>query len=287
MDQVQIDLTVRHESTGGAPRDFVYGIRRFYRNAAWLDRVILVHGFRTSEENALSNYRIFQIRTSGASAELADRLYGFSWPGDSGYLADPTYFRRMEGQADHCGEVLADFLSDEIADGSPIRYIFVAHSLGCRLILQALTRVLRRFPHLRRRYHLFLMAAAIPTSMLAPGTDQRSALQSLAFAHPLSSSADWVLRDIFPRGSGVRRARAVGLAGEPKGEHWAVPEPGVTSGLTHDQYWPDQDGRIGRYIARQLGLPVDAPLGEARLPEASALPSADLPARGPLDRRTL
>lgn len=125
--------------------------------------------------------------------------------------------------------------------GTPVEISFIAHSLGCRLVLEAL-RELRDQPGPRVRVMAF-MAAAVPAHMVYPGRALRSAAEAPERTWVLYSSTDYVLEAGFRLGqffAGERGmpATAVGHAGEPESGLWTTRVATVNS---HGGYFGDFD----------------------------------------------
>src|SRR6185369_5317013 len=87
--------------------------------------------------------------------------------------------------------------------------IFVAHSLGCRVVLEALRELLDgRAPDAEshRVPGVCLMAAAVPTFMVDGNARLAGAAMVPRASYVLHSRADMVLRFTFPSGQGAASA---------------------------------------------------------------------------------
>ena len=280
MSTLRTDLTARLDSRRGDVRENLLCSRQFHFDAG-RDRVILIHGIRNNETRAREAYEDFKQQAARIDASLPGRMYAMVWPGDA-LNPTPSYFRNLEDHADESAELLAEELLAAIDRNSTKRYTLVAHSLGCRVAVQTMAHIYRVHPALGRRFRVILMAAAIPSELLASGSDQREALQTICVSVPLSSNADVILRGVFPPGRLVSGGlKAVGLNSEPRGAHWlAVPR--FTEGFGHSEYWQDQYKAINRLLARLLNIPIEELLPEhalvqPRLAEAGPLPENRLP----------
>jgi hypothetical protein len=115
---------------------------------------------------------------------------GLLWPGDSTWAHGLDY--PVEPKvADETGEKLAPFLEDTLADAASVS--FASHSLGARVVLQAINRMARQ----PRR--ATLMAGAIDDDCL--NKEFRGASNKIEVISVLSSKKDEVLGLAFPLGN--------------------------------------------------------------------------------------
>jgi Alpha/beta hydrolase of unknown function (DUF900) len=120
----------------------------------------------------------------------ASVFVGLLWPGDSVWAHGLDYPEEPR-VADEAGEKLATLIDTTLADASDIS--FVSHSLGARVVLQAVNRMSRR----ARR--VVLMAGAIDDNCLQ--TEFQSAAQRIDKISVLASRKDEVLALAFPLGN--------------------------------------------------------------------------------------
>ena len=131
----------------------------------------------------------------------------------------------------------------------PPRVILIGHSLGCRLLLEALKKQMKT----NYRLEVFLMAAAVPVSMVKPGQELNHSISSAEKCTILYSKNDFVLRATFPPGqalAGEGFNEAVGLKGKPSGVWYKREE---MPNYKHGDYWKEK--KSAEFIAQQLGFP--------------------------------
>jgi len=227
---VSIDDTVRES---GSERD---------RNA--LDLVVLIHGFHNPAGKASKSYDKFRQAlnkvSEGGEKDLG-AIWEYYWPGDhpSRPISAVTYPIRV-GIARTAGELLA---REWLAHREPHQRVhIVAHSLGCRVALEAI-RTIRKEEEMGR-YHgarvqrVFLLAAAVPASLCIESREWFSRPLASSTEHVFYSRKDRVLQGAFPLGQllvGRESGPAVGRNGQPGGSRWASR---TDTGLGHSRYWP-------------------------------------------------
>ncbi len=269
--------------------------------------VLLIHGFNVDEEAGRRDYERFvyqledQLAIPRDSPIADDRLIAVYWPGDAnwGVVSFLSYMRSVP-RAREIGATLAQLLHDSAPTGS-ITVDIVAHSLGCRLALEALlaaSLIAGSRVHIDR---IQLMAAAVPVFMLDEGNSPRlrAAFEKALGTGALSlwSGADWVLSDVFPIGQTLAGdgegtfPKAVGHLSWPAANEIARLTPKETrDGTKHGSYWggeaPDISGFVAQTAHNFLGLsdaivaaPPDRDIGERYLPVGSSPPTREIPAR--------
>jgi hypothetical protein len=282
------ELSVRVWTVGGAvadevtptPPDWLLGRRQV---------VLLVHGFNVSQEQARGSYdAVFRDA-------LPDVVY-FFWPGDThgGRLISSASYPFQIQTARDSARRLADFLRGAFGpEGTPMLLSVVGHSLGCRLVLEALRLVVEEeldWPQVRL---VCLMAAAVPTDLVEEGAALRAAADLPTDLVVYYSFADDVLHFAFPAG----QEAAYRLGTEAGDYHHAVGRFGRPQelgqyryrvALGHSDYWPSEE--VADNVARLLGMAVPRVLPERpllsetgpeppALPEVRETPARDLPSR--------
>jgi pimeloyl-ACP methyl ester carboxylesterase len=183
------------------------------------DFVIFIHGFNVSQAAAREAYARFRWWLDQFQARA--HILELHWPGDRkwGPVSALCYPGKIE-IAEKCGGLLADWMAKQ----QDARFTIVAHSLGCRVAVEAVAK-LRRSGHLARVLSLCLMAAAVPVRYVSnrlfgplPGEkDPRWRI--------LYSRGDQVLRWTFAPGQTLGWDAVfglpVGLHGEPSA-HWTA-----------------------------------------------------------------
>lgn len=271
--------------------------------------IVFIHGYNNDREEAEDSYRQVMERLPDADREA---VWQFFWPGfierltgapsdrplslaprrdtrqtESGNpLISAASYPLQVRKARDVGRALGRFL-----DGvRPDTLIFVAHSLGCRVALEAI-RFLTSVTASRRASMAgaCLMAAAVPTYMVdsspgRPAGDLCSAARAIVRSFVLHSTNDFVLRTAFrigqtSIGEGFLPV-AVGFNGGPD-----TPWSGRgNTGLGHSGYWTHSAaapatlraiGHAGADVLRELQshpgvtwtLSTDAPPPDRQLTE--------------------
>lgn len=176
---------------GGAVREGLLTSGTKERLAGESQLVFLIHGFDVSRkrgERSLS--RFAETLPSAQNAGVVRTL----WPGDHGlrFLAYAS-----EGEdADETARQLAKFIEwARIKRRTPLS--FVAHSLGCRVALEAAKLLLGAGYTVDQ---VCLLAAAVDADSLASRDDYRSCAENAGRLAVLSSRCDGVLRCLYPIG---------------------------------------------------------------------------------------
>lgn len=189
--------------------------------------VLFIHGYNISQAEARQSYARF--RGWLEEFQTASKIIEVHWPGNFewGFASAILYPYRIR-TARRCGALLARWIRQQRREA---RFIFVAHSLGCRVTLETVQE-LRRLGESYRIAAVCLMAAAVPVKhivfrRLGPIVEEPARWRVLY------SRGDKVLRAAFPSGQffGFDGAfsYAVGLYGQPA-ERWK------TSGETSELY---------------------------------------------------
>ncbi len=269
--------------------------------------VLLIHGFNVNEENGRRSYERFvygledQLAIPRDTPIADDRLIAVYWPGDADWsFASPLAYMRSIPRAKQIGSTLAQLLHDS-APTESITVDIVAHSLGCRLALEALLAASLMSDSRVHIDRIQLMAAAVPVFMLDDGNAPRlraafeKALGTAALS--LWSGDDIVLSGAFPPGQTLAGSgegffpTALGHAAWPSGNELARLAPTSTPPKTgHGSYWGGDSPDISKFVATTahdfLGLsdaiiaaPPERDIGERYLPVASSPPTRETPAR--------
>ena len=266
-----------------------------------LGYVIFVHGYNNSHEEARTSYARFRWWLEKLNAR--PRVLELHWPGDSPIvgLGWASYWRQTKVAA-KCGRLLADWLEKAPED---TQFVLVGHSMGCRLILEALES-LKVETRRRKIAGVCLMAAAVPIRMIEY-YDLGPMIRDRAQWRILYSKGDLVLKGTFHVGQAGAFdsifTRAVGFTGEPQSrwravgkceemhEYWNYRE----NYYGHGWYWPggqkpgelskdeltgvgkseplppikaprQNDGGSAKALAELLGVPVERTFEERPVP---------------------
>ncbi|MEM0922776.1 MAG: alpha/beta hydrolase [Pseudomonadota bacterium] len=244
-------LTLRSRPVGGEPLEKIAG--RLPARGRRL--ILLIHGFNTTEAEAAEGYAAFADLIERQAPRLAQALCPIYWPGDAAMKGGA--YPWLVARAETCGAMLASWLSAHLEHRAG-EVAIVAHSLGCRLALEAMTRL---SAEQARQIRLFLMAAAVPVGLIANDHKFEAAIARAASADALHSRADGVLAFWFrlgqtaaPGESGLL-PEAVGLNGKPGHPTWS--RTAEMPGYDHGQYWAGH--RMASHLAHRLGAAVAKP----------------------------
>jgi esterase/lipase superfamily enzyme len=240
--------SLRRDSAGGT-HDRVLSS---YTRARTRD-LLLVHGYNVSRDDAESGLSEFARSFDDSRRSPDDDFDLVLWPGDGKVpiLKTSLYPIRVK-TAIACGEELARHLIDlRGPNGGASDLVIIAHSLGCRVVLEALLAYGGMQPYCSRRIDVILMAAAVPIDWI----DQYRARIArwnwqIRVAH---SDHDWVLKVAFPLGNKLVEpslsAEAVGLRGFPESGCWSASHR--AQGHGHGDYWTS--GSIQSFVGSVLG----------------------------------
>jgi hypothetical protein len=253
--------------------------------------VILVHGYNVRAEDARRTYQTFLddvIKRHDRLAQPAFCTYwSFHWPADHdgppvarSATSLGTFSIKIEF-ANNAGRQLAALLRRL---GSHQEVYFIAHSLGCRVVLATLYEVEHwcndndaTWPGAKVKGAI-LMAAAVPWKTCDKEQANRSADEiQHRFHRRQSEPQEWVffsdhdgVLDLpFDTGEylhGEGGGEAVGVHGWPGPDRWDRPVP---TKMHHRDYWPDTQQVVKDKVPTMLGLtgsrkPPAMPPGRAK-----------------------
>lgn len=231
------------------------------------DPIIFIHGFNTNEKEAIEGYQnlVKELKNIGVDGIYLNRICHFYWPGNTKYLSRASYPFQIN-KAITTAHMLGQFLVRAIPRSK--QFNFIAHSLGCRLILEALnSTLLQPFNASIKAKLVVLMAAAVPVDMIRkktfPLSNIKEAARSIACIY---SSRDTVLRKYFQIGQFAARenfSKAIGLTGEPQ-LFWSAGSKEIE--IDHNDYWTNED--VARSLASSMHIPVRAKLSSREIPSS-------------------
>lgn len=268
-------LSVRTLPVGGPVADGVTDTPR-----DWLQGrshvVLLVHGFNVTQTAAVSGYGQF----TGALAEVGHVF----WPGDArgGFFISTASYPWDVTSARDSADRLTDFLSTLFGPGGgPSEISFVGHSLGCRLILDALARIADEGLPAPQVRLLAMMAPAVPVDLLeasqslAPGPTLAQTVQVL------HSTDDRVLHYTFAPGQSAAYLMGIedGDYVEAVGRYGNPPDLNANrfsmSGFDHGDYWPSD--LAASIVSQALGAAVAPQMLTRSTPTRSTPPPRTTP----------
>ncbi|MDJ0531249.1 MAG: alpha/beta hydrolase [Xenococcaceae cyanobacterium MO_207.B15] len=254
-------ITLRGGEKGYKIKDKVDGKTQIH----YREIIILVHGYNVSEEDAEKSYTAFQEyfeKYCCPLSELDKAIYRFFWPSDEpNKVVSALSYHKKVATAKECGEKFAQYLEKLnliSISNKPPSVILIGHSLGCRLLLEALKKPLKTDYKLK----VFLMAPAVPVFMVKPGEELDHSISSAEKSTILYSEKDRVLRRTFPPGqalAGEGFNEAVGLKGNPRFGVWDEREEmsyghGGYWGYSNDPTKKEKELESAKFIVEQLGV---------------------------------
>ncbi len=260
------DLSVRERYVGGPVTRTVQEVPRYWTR--YFPRLlILIHGFNVALCAACESYLKFTTHISLGVPQTGR----FFWPGDGTYRLFSQRVRTKRSpiesgfsalsypaqinSARNSAYRLAEFLSMLSArPGLKPDISIIAHSLGCRLTLEALTVLANQDPARRPRISLvMLMAAAVPRYMIRPGEELEVGARIPRKLYFLFSDQDKTLRLFFRPGQLFERARnprywlswsehrAIGLKGTGYQDPNRLRLRNILlENADHGDYWPNR-----------------------------------------------
>jgi pimeloyl-ACP methyl ester carboxylesterase len=282
------ELSVRAEPDRGGPvAPFVSGGEAL-QDPGIATALLLVHGFNNTPTEARTSYGTFADHVLNALASSRvepDAIVGFHWPGNA--AVGPLSFMDVAGypvdvhRAMEAAERLAEYLQNP--GMRPLQLVIVGHSLGCRLVLEAL----KRLPQAPIRPDIglvVLMAAAVPVNLAEQGQPLDVAQMPQERILKFHSTSDMVLWLAFPLGQSLANDGggvlpvAIGRHGEP-----ATLGHGLRTTNGHGQYWRDKG--IANAVANFYDPTLPMPWRVYELPQAvevaaRELRQRNLPTRG-------
>lgn len=246
-----------------------------------------VHGYNSSPREAKKSFDqlIANVRreahvhpNSSVPALDGSEAWRVYWPAyarlalDRSVVSALTYPLHVKAVGEWA-EVFATFLGREFAglEATPVEVTFVAHSLGCRFILETL--------RLKRQYNqrtwtirsIILMAAAVPVGLLETNERLHQAASDPRSRYVAYSPNDPVLQLAFRLGQMVEGGilpTAVGANGAPS----AIWSERLRTMNGHSGYFGDP--RTARFIAAGFGLSTFREVDAREIPKASILTRA-------------
>lgn len=206
--------------------------------------VVLLHGFNVSRsEGRQTLLRLAHSLDGPVRATFVAVL----WPGDD--ILSPFTYSLEEPGADLTGRKLAGALLKAVPN--EVQLSFVAHSLGCRVALEAISVLAARG---RRVGEVVLMAAAVDRDVLARSDRYVTAARAAHRVRWLASTSDRVLQLAYPAGDAIAAMLFGGYTRAALGRHGPSPH-GATQ--VPDEVSGIQVGSHG--VGHSDYLPADPP----------------------------
>lgn len=279
----RFDVVLRRDTRGGLMVRELLGTQKAFVPRSRV--VLLVHGYNVSEPEAHAEYDDFAAGLTDLAPQLSGQVGRLLWPGDSGVpLLRPLAYPWRVASAVDCASDLARYIHErDTPEGRPAAVVLIAHSLGVRLVIEAMARLAELEPVETRPVTLVLMAAAVAVDTARdrvwPYVARSPRFQTVV----LFSEFDKVLRFAFPIGQLLAEPRAfqlqeaVGLHGRPLHGVWTSRER--MARYDHGDYW--RSTIVRRLICALLGFAVRI------FPSEHVVESRGLPGRQSLLSRRL
>jgi len=242
--------------------------------------ILLIHGYNVTEDEALDSLGQFRDALTYYAPALLQNTFVCTWAGNWDIpLLRPTAYPFILSKAKESADTLLEYLTDWYASPSaPAELVIIAHSLGCRLLLETLLKLRNAGkPPSMARLIVVLMAAAVPIDYFLP---QREFLPLVGFVDVmviLHSHADTVLSTWFGPGQTAahdgRFPEAVGLRGHPLGTPWTREHAMLE--YDHGDYWRELE--TAEIVCEVLGLPISPSSRALPLRQRKALAMRDIP----------
>ncbi len=269
------DISLRKNGTRGEISDnYTSGRGITISFSAFRKRLILlVHGFNVKYDDAQKIYSSFKKRICRTSRSLKEEdIWLVHWPGEGtaegnnfvnngrNALSYPTQVTN----AKESGFLLHEFLLDYIIHGNNEieELILIGHSLGCRVILEALKKLSLHSSALEaKEIKICLMAAAIPCALVEdtsveqyPQLELLSGINLASYKFVLFSNTDEALGIIFDGGQKLsgEPGEAIGLNGKPINSVWDYRK--LMKNFKHGDYWKDINGEVIKTILEQTQI---------------------------------
>ena len=278
------ELTIRESDFGGRYRNSVEPHNTVLNDHNPL--VFLVHGYNVHGNKARESYRVYEKNLLFSNRIRAEYIWKFFWPGSyKNWVKSGAYYFRQVRKSNEFGKRFAEFISTTLINSnSAAPIIFVGHSLGCRVILELLYELKKKYStkpqHLAKlkRIKIILMAAAVPISLVKKGRRFNDLIiDKLGSKHVLYSTNDSVLKIPFRIGEVLASdgiwPEAVGLKGNPE-NIWNSPRRNTY--LKHGDYWENNDN--AKYFLDRYNGAVERSLGK------NQIVSEDIPGRSIKER---
>jgi hypothetical protein len=149
------------------------------------DLLLVAHGFNVGREQGASQMAALEARLS---LPPTAHFFGILWPGD--FFLPVVNYPFEANDAVRCGALLAELCNRRFTQAASLS--FMSHSLGGRLVLEAVSRLARKAKS------LCLAAAAVDRDVLT--RQYAAAFANAEHISVLSSTRDKVLKLAYPGG---------------------------------------------------------------------------------------
>jgi pimeloyl-ACP methyl ester carboxylesterase len=275
--------------------------------------ILLVHGYNNDPRDAAESYfamrcnldNLLRLNQAGKALrkEFQSRMWELYWPGymplsRRGSGRQRTTYERAPSSLSYSLEVrkarswVADGLKRYLTRCAPSEVFFIAHSLGCRVVLETVNRLATSLASRIQLTGFLLMAGAVPVNMLDNGGLLGPSAKEAHRRYCLHSWRDGVLKLAFPPGQVLSGEVppppnvwpvATGLSGGPR----LLWDLHANTQLNHGGYWREGlfKGRaaLSELCAGIFGVAIERGIQLSELPRVltasklSILPENQLP----------
>jgi Alpha/beta hydrolase of unknown function (DUF900) len=221
--------------------------------------ILLVHGYNVTEGEAVASMGAFRTTLAYYAPNLLPDTFICTWAGNWNIPGiRPLAYMAMLGHAQESSATFLEAIQQWYArPAAPEELVIVAHSLGCRLVLETLLRMQAAGrPAGMSKLIVVLMAAAVPTEHFNTGGRLRATLGAVDVMVVLHSQADTVLSRVFGLGQTLagdgRFPEAVGLRAHPPGTPWTRSQ--AMSAFDHGDYWREME--TAELVCQVLGFSI-------------------------------
>lgn len=284
---LRIDL--RKLPHGGPPLAAVIEVWAGGNSIVQRHLIVLLHGFNNDLSEAEGSYEAFRrrdlSRLTPPQYDALSKLLGDAfWPGDADWGVADKADALIYPDAVQVAKTIAPMIATYLHRRTGLLEVhFLAHSLGCRVALEVIENLSLQVgsPRIGK---VCLMAAAVPTFMVEPGSRLYAALQMPQQVRVLYSQADITLRWAFRAGQTLAGPGegffpyALGYSGDVPATPGRIDTRSIPR-ADHGSYWGKNDDAPSREAGRQ----VREFFSFADLPERT-LPARKLGAIAPAHR---
>ncbi len=232
------EITARDHPKYSGVLEKVYNYDTTDPNGNWRT-VFFIHGYNVDENDARISFdnMIRKLRRKNIPPEIINSIWKFYWSGSLKNKALSTIsFSKQIPNAVESAKVFTEYLNElRGPSNTPMQIILVAHSLGCRLLVETIVNHVKGKNNI---YKVLLMAAAVPVFLIDKKIYKTPLQQDVDLRYNMFSKKDWIVSKlIFGSGSSLAGEgffpKAVGGTGKPE-SMWTENH---STNLKHSQYW--------------------------------------------------
>jgi hypothetical protein len=221
---------------------------------------ILIHGFNVNEAESLKLLGRFRDALGHFAPSIKRDIFICTWAGNWNLpVIRPAAYSFMLKNASETAETLIETFHEWYGlPEAPEELVIVAHSLGCKVILEMLAFMAKSGrPFKLKKLIVILMAAAVPVEHLIPGGKYHAALKVADTIVALHSPDDDILKPLIfgvgqTFGGDGRFPEAVGLHAHPEAAEWTAKNH--MREYNHGDYWSEME--TAQIVCGLLDIPI-------------------------------